>query len=73
MRQSVYQTMILRATGCRPDEVPLVEAYMRSDHATLDSLRAADFRRVAKESYAAVRMAPDVARELAISYGLIPR
>jgi hypothetical protein len=73
MRPSVYENMILRATGCRPDEAPLVEAYMRAEHATLDSLRAADFRRVAKESYAAVRMAPEVARELAMSYGLIPR
>ncbi len=68
---SLYTNLIIELTKCTPEEAPLVEGFMRTTYSTLDGLDRTTFRREAKKSLAAARSNPDLARDVARSYGLI--
>lgn len=68
---SLYTNLIIELTKCTPEEAPLVEGLMRVTYSTLDGLDRPTFRREAKKELATARANPDVARDVARSYGLI--
>jgi hypothetical protein len=68
---SLYTNLIIELTRCTPREASFVEGFMRTTYGTLDGLDRATFRREAKKSLVAVRENPDLARDVARSYGLI--
>ena len=67
----MYDQMILKATGCTPDEARHVEGYMRLTFGTLDGL-GADFKREARSALKDARLDPKAAEDNARSYGLRP-
>lgn len=69
---SRYSEDIITASGCRPEEAPLVEGIMRLQYGTLDHLDRRTFRREAMIGLAVVRDDPTLARSNAISFGLLP-
>ena len=68
---SLYQNLIIELTKCTPEEAPLVEGFMRVTYSTLDGLDRKTFRREAKKGLETARQDPDLARDVARSYGLI--
>ena len=68
-RRAAYQEAIAKATGNR-DWAWCVEAYMRLERGTLDGLTGGTFDILARSCQRDVDFAPDVAIDLAESYGI---
>jgi hypothetical protein len=51
-----YQRLILEITGCRPQDVQLVEEFMLSEYPTLNHLDAREFAALARDAYEAMQL-----------------
>lgn len=68
---SLYTKLIVDLTKCTVEEAQLVEGFLRVTYGVLDGLDRATFKREAKKALLDVRVSPDLARDLARSYGLL--
>ncbi|MDP1824881.1 MAG: hypothetical protein Q8L48_16615 [Archangium sp.] len=68
---SNYQELIVRLAGATVEEAPLVEAMMRVEHGTLDSLSNERFKGESQRALLEVKDDPAGARALAKSLGMM--
>jgi hypothetical protein len=51
-----YQRLIIEITGCKPQDVHLVEEFMLSEYPTLNHLGASEFASLARDAYEAMQL-----------------
>jgi hypothetical protein len=54
-----YQRLIIEVTGCRPEQAPEVEEFMRSEQPTLSHLDQAEFAALARDAFEAMKLSDE--------------